>query len=258
MTRLRLPEQAWWTASGPVLILLAWEIGARTGALPARYTSSPSAVLATAWRLLLNGELRHDAGVTLMEFAVGMGAAIAIGIPLGLVAGWYRRVYYAVDPYLAALYATPSLALLPLLVLWFGIGIRSTTALVVVSALFPIVINVMYGVRTVDPALLRMARSFGAGQIRVFREIVLPATVPFLASGLQLGLARGLIGVVVGEMYAARDGGLGYVIAIAGSSLAVDRMFVAVVIVTAAGIFLLGAAGALERRLQHWKPKATG
>jgi NitT/TauT family transport system permease protein len=184
-----------------------------------------------------------------------MSLAIAIGIPLGLVAGWYRHVRYAVDPWLSALYATPTLGLLPLLVLWFGIGIRSTTALVVLSAIFPIVINIMYGVHSVDVRLLRMARSFGAGQMRIFSTIVLPATVPYLVSGLQVGLARGLIGVVIGEMYAARDGGLGYIIAVAGSSLDVNQMFVAVVLVTAAGIAMTGAIRSLEQYLQRWKPK---
>lgn len=253
----RSPEQILWSSGGIVAIVLLWQVGAATGFLPQRYTSSPTAVIATAARLLANGELIHDTSVTLIEFSIGMAAAVSVGIPVGLAAGWYRRFQYALEPYLAALYATPSLALLPLLVLWFGIGIRSTTVLVVISAFFPIVINVMQGVKTVDVALLRMARSFGAGQGRIFREIVLPATVPFLASGLQLGVARGLIGVIVGEMYAASNGGLGYMIAVSGSTLAVDQMFVAVVIVTAIGILLLGATRGFERRLQHWKPRAT-
>ena len=249
-------EQILWSSCGIVAVVVLWQVGAVTGFLPTRYTSSPTAVLAAAARLLASGELIHDTSVTLFEFSVGMAAAVGVGIPIGLAAGWYRRFQYAVEPYLAALYATPSLALLPLLVLWFGIGIRSTTVLVIISAFFPIVINVMQGVKTVDVALLRMARSFGAGQGRVFREIVLPATVPFLASGLQLGVARGLIGVIVGEMYAASNGGLGYMIAVSGSTLAVDQMFVAVVIITAIGILLLGATRMLERRLQHWKPRA--
>ncbi len=254
---LRAYEQYFWKSSGVVLLLLGWEIGTRAGVLPQRYVSQPTAVFETGVQLFATGNLLHDIAVTATELAIGMAMAIGIGIPIGLVAGWYKRVRYALDPYLSALYATPSLGLLPLLVLWFGIGIRSTTALVVISAVFPIVINVMYGVQTVDVRLLRMARSFRAGQLRIFQHIVLPATIPFLVSGLQVGLARGLIGVVVGEMYAARDGGLGYLIAVAGSSLDVNQMFVAVVLVTAAGMIMTGAIRTLEYRLQRWKPKAV-
>lgn len=250
-------EQRLWSASGIVALIVLWQLGVSTGVLPARFVSSPITVVTTAVVMIGKGDLLHDIRVTLTEFLLGMTAAIALGIPVGLVAGWYRRVRYAVEPYLAALYSTPSLALLPLLVLWFGIGIKSTIVLVIISAFFPIVINVMQGVLTVDANFLRMGKSFGARQLRIFTSIVLPATVPFLASGLQLGVARGLIGVIVGEMYAASNGGLGYIISVSGSTMAVDQMFVAVTIITALGIALLGAARAFEQRMQRWKPRAT-
>lgn len=249
-------EQSVWSSAGIIAVLLCWQIGATTGVLPVQYTSSPVRVVWAAGQMIADGSLIRDLWVTLTEFSIGMAAAIAIGIPLGIVTGWYTRVQYALDPYLAALYATPSLALLPLLVLWFGIGIKSNVVLVIISAVFPIVINVVQGVKTVDANLVRMARSFGSGQMRIFREIVLPATVPFIASGLQLGVARGLIGVIVGEMFAS-NGGLGYLITVAGSAMAIDQMFVAVTIITALGIILLGATRSFERRMQHWKPKAT-
>lgn len=257
MSRWRSYEPYVWKWSGVALLLLFWEFGSRSGILPARYVSRPTAVIETGQQMLLHGGLLHDIGVTATELAVGIGLAIAIGIPVGLVGGWYRRARYALDPWLAALYATPTLGLLPLLVLWFGIGIRSTTALVVLSALFPIIINTLVGVQSVDVRLLRMARSFGASQLRIFKVIVLPAIVPYLVSGLQVGLARGLIGVVVGEMYAARDGGLGYIIAVAGSSVDVNQMFVAVVLITAAGMIMTGAIRSLEQWLQRWKPSAV-
>jgi|SoiMethySBSTD1v2_1073268.scaffolds.fasta_scaffold81393_4 NitT/TauT family transport system permease protein len=245
-----------WKSSGVVAVIAFWELGTRAGILPERYISRPTAVVETGLQMLLHGGLMHDIGVTALELAVGMAIAIAIGIPLGLVAGWYRPVRFALDPWLAALYATPTLGLLPLLVLWFGIGMHSTTALVVLSALFPIVINTLVGVQSVDRKLVRMARSFQASELRIFKVILFPATVPYLVSGLQVGLARGLIGVVVGEMYAARDGGLGYLIAVTGSSADVNQMFVAVVLITAAGMIMIGAIRSLEQWLQRWKPSA--
>jgi NitT/TauT family transport system permease protein len=203
-----------------------------------------------------SGTLFNDVVTTMKELSIGLSLAIVLAVPLGLLAGWYRRLQYAVEPYLAALYATPSLALLPLLVLWFGIGIPSTTALVVISSFFPIAINVLYGVKTVDITIIKMARSFNARQSRIFYSVILPACVPFLASGLQLGVARGLIGVIVGEMYAATDGGLGYIISVAGSTGAVDQMFVAVTVITALGIALMTATDILERHFQRWKVSA--
>jgi NitT/TauT family transport system permease protein len=243
-----------WGAAGLVALLVAWELGARTGVVPVQYSSQPTIVLATAARMIGNGQLLQATSVSATELAIGLGLAIVTGIPLGLASGWYRRLNYAVDPYLAALYATPSLTLVPLLVLWFGLGSPSTVALVFVSAFFPLTINLMYGVRTIDPILLKMARSFRASQRRVFSSVVLPGAVPYLVTGLRLALVRGLIAVVVGEIYSSRQGGLGYIIAVAGSSMNVDRMFVAVGVIAAVGVLSMAAIGHLERSLQHWKP----
>ncbi len=249
-------DHVFWSSSFIVVLIAGWEIGARTGYLPVRYTSMPSLILETSFRMTVSGSLLNDIVVTLREFIVGMFVAIVIGIPIGLLAGWYRRFQFAAEPYFAAFYSTPSLALLPLLVLWFGIGNRSTTVLVIISAVFPIIVNVLYGVKTVDPALVKMARSFGARQSRIFYTVILPGIVPFLVSGLQLGVARGLIGVIVGEMYSASDGGLGYLIAVAGATVAVDQMFVGVAVITILGIVLMGSMDLLEKTLQHWKVKA--
>ncbi len=257
--RLGRPSEASvWGGSTLLLLLLAWEEGARAGIIPIQYSSKPSDILLAAGKMIAEGELQAALRVSLLEYALGLSLAILVGIPLGLGAGWYRRLNYVVDPYLTALYATPSLTLLPLLVLWFGIGIRGTSALVFLSAFFPLTINVMHGVKTVDAGLLKMASSFNADRLTVFRTVVLPGTVPFLVSGLRLAVVRGLIGTIVGEMYATKDGGLGFIIAIAGATLSVDRLFVGVIIVASAGVLSMGAIGSLEQRLQHWKPQARG
>jgi ABC-type nitrate/sulfonate/bicarbonate transport system permease component len=249
-------QQRLFGVAGIALIIFAWQLNAIFGWLPVQFVSSPLRVIATGVDMFEHGDLLHDIWVTLSEFFTGEIIAVAIAVPVGLIAGWYRLVRYVVEPYLAGLYATPSLALLPLLVLWCGIGMRSTIVLVVLSAFFPIVLNIMQGIKTVDRHLLRMGKSFGASQFGIFSQIVLPATAPFIASGLQLAVGKGLMGVIVGEMYAS-NGGLGYIISVAGSTLEVDQMFVAVSIITGLGILLIASARAFEHRMQRWKPKAN-
>src|SRR5262249_56537209 len=142
----------------------------------------------------------------------GLGVALgtAAGIRLGLAAGWYRRLSYAVEPFLAVLNATPQVAFLPLIVLWVGTGLGARVLIIFLLALLPIAINAHAAVRTTDPRLVKVAASFGASDWRLFRTVVLPSALPVLLAGLRLAVGRGMIGVVVGEIYgsASRIGAL--------------------------------------------------
>jgi NitT/TauT family transport system permease protein len=241
---------------GPLLLLgVLWEVGARTGALPVLYTSSPSDIIAAAGRMLRSGEILRHLRVSGTEAALGLGLAIAVGIPFGLAAGWVRRLQYVLDPYLAALNATPSVTLIPILALALGMGARATSALIFTAAVVPITMSALYGVRSVNATLLQMARSFDAGQLRTLRVVVLPGTVPFLVGGLRLAMVRGLIALVLGEMYAAPQGGIGSILTFSSASLSVDRMFVAVGLIMLTGVASITAVDAVESRLEHWRPR---
>jgi ABC-type nitrate/sulfonate/bicarbonate transport system permease component len=218
------------------------------------FLSSPTAVARTAIRLFGAGDLWNDLRVSGLEFLLGFVLAIAVGIPMGLAAGWYRRFCFAIEPFLAALNATPRVALLPLIIIWVGIGIWSKVLIVFLGAVIPLCINALAGVRTTDAKLLRVARSFQAARGRLFWTIILPSAVPFILTGLRLGVGRAMVGVVVGELYAA-TAGIGFMITVAGASFQTDKVFVGVAIIALAGLLMIEALARLERRFETWRPK---
>jgi len=139
------------------------------------------------------------------EFFWGFTLAVLFGIPFGIMSGWYKRFFYVTEPFVASLYATPRVSLLPLIIIWVGIGIMSKVVIIFLAAIFPVLINTRDGVKTTPQNLLNAARSFGASHGQMFRTVVLPSTVPFIISGLRLAVGRALIGVFVGELYAATE-----------------------------------------------------
>lgn len=235
-------------------VLLAWEWVAARGLVPLVFISSPTRVAKAAVELAESGGLWNDLRVSGIEFFVGYALSVAVGIPLGIATGWYRRLFYLLDPYISALYATPRVALLPLIIIWVGIGIWSKIVVVFLGAVFPILMNTLAAVRTTDERLLRAARSFGADDLQVFRTIVLPSSVPFILTGLRLGVGRALVGVVVGELYAA-TAGVGFLITVAGASFQTDKVFVGILIIAAAGMLFMEVLTRLERRFEKWRPK---
>ncbi len=202
---------------------------------------------------VVTGEIWPDIGWSSIEFVLGVALALAIGIPLGLAAGWYRRFSYAVEPFLAALNATPQVALLPLLILWVGTGLASRVLIIVLLAVMPIAINAISAVRTADVRLIRVARSFAAGDWLVFRSIVLPGAVPFLLAGVRLAIGRAMIGIVVGEIYGSAAG-IGMMINQAGSRFETDKVFVGVLTIAAAGVAVVEIIRQIEHRVEVWRP----
>src|SRR5579863_2878576 len=218
------------------------------------FFSSPTRIARAAFRMfLVTGEIWKDLGWSSLEFVLGVSLAVVIGLPLGLAAGWYRRFSYAVAPFLAAMNATPQVAFLPLLVLWVGTGLALRVLIIVLLAVLPIAINALAAVRTIDVRLVRVARSFSAGEWLLFRSIILPSAVPFLLAGIRLAVGRGMIGIVVGEIYGSAAG-IGMMINQAGSRFETDSVFVGVLTIAAAGVALVELIRAVERRVEVWRP----
>ena len=187
---------------------------------------------------------------------MGLGLAIVVGIPFGLVTGWYRRLSYAAAPFLTVLNATPQVALLPLLVIWIGTGYAIRIAIIFLLAVLPIAIAAQSAVRTTDARLVRLSASFGASQSQLFRRIILPASLPFLIGGLRLGIGRAMIGIVVGELYGSASG-VGLMINRAGSMFETDTVFVGVLTLIIAGLAITALLRRIERRLDVWRPPAN-
>jgi NitT/TauT family transport system permease protein len=187
------------------------------------------------------------------NFLLGFAGAAIAGVALGILVGWYRRLRLLMDPFVNALYATPRIALIPLIILWFGIGIGSKVFVVFLSAFFPILVNTIAGVKALDHDLLRAARSFCASDRQIFTTVALPGSVPFILTGVRQGVAHGLIGVVVGEMFAGSRG-IGFMIAYGGQTFATDTLFVGVAIIAFAGIILTWLAERLQQRFSQWRP----
>ncbi len=253
-----------------VLFLVFWEGLSRgwwaealrplLGAAAERWTikpifiSSPTRIAQAAYRMfLVTGEIWTDLKWSALEYVLGLALAIAIGIPLGLAAGWYRRFSYAADPFLAGFNATPQIAFLPLIIVWVGTGLAAKVLIIVLLAVLPIAIAAQAAVRTTDARLIVMAKSCGAGEWQLFRSIILPSATPYLLAGLRLAVGRGMIGIVVGEIYGSAVG-VGAMINQAGSRFQTDRVFVGVLTIVAFGLLLSELVRRIERRVETWRP----
>jgi NitT/TauT family transport system permease protein len=241
-----------------MLVFLAfWEAAVAFGWVNPLFTSSPSRIVRTAIDLFADGSIWTDIQVSGLEFLIGYGAAVVIGVPLGILMGWYSRLDAVLDPFVSALYATPRIALLPLVMIWFGIGIMSKVAIVFLGAIFPILVNTITGVRTVNADFVKVARSFGSSDRQMFLTVALPSSVPLLLTGLRLGIGHALIGIVVGEMYGATHG-LGFLIATAGARFQTDKVMVGIIIIAAAGVAMTELLRLIERRFERWRPSVGG
>jgi NitT/TauT family transport system permease protein len=240
-----------------VVFLAFWEAAVGLGWVNPLFTSSPSRIAVTAVQMFADGGILYDLEVSGLEFAVGYGLAVLVGVPLGILMGWYRRLNAVLDPFVSALYATPRIALLPLVMIWFGIGFASKVAIVFLGAVFPILVNTITGVRTIDADFVKVARSFGCNDRQLFLTVALPSSVPLLLSGLRLGLGHALIGIVVGEMYGAAHG-IGFLIATSGARFQTDKVMVGIIIIALTGIVLTEVLRVIERRFERWRPRHAG
>jgi ABC-type nitrate/sulfonate/bicarbonate transport system permease component len=238
-----------------VIFLTIWElVGNVLQLINPMFMSAPSLILSAAVQLFGSGEIYNDLYVSGVELFWGYLLSAIVAVPFGIMVGWYKRASYIFDPFINAMNATPRVALLPLVIIWLGIGILSKVGIIFLGAVFPIMINARDGVKTTPYNLLTAARSFGASEWIVFKSVVFPSTIPFILSGLRLGLGRAIVGVMVGELYAA-TAGIGFMITVAGATFQTDKVFVGVLVFALTGMLGMELLTRVERRFDTWRPK---
>jgi NitT/TauT family transport system permease protein len=231
--------------------LLLWEFVSRVVVANPLFLAAPTQIIDAIVGLVRTGELWRHLSISAAEFALGYLIASALGIAAGLTMAHSAMAKQAMAPWVAGLYATPTIALAPLFILWFGIGIWSKVLIVVLLVFFPVVINTEAGLRTTSERLIEMLRSFGATPSQIFMKVSLPSAVPFILAGLKLGIGRGLIGVVVAELFGSRAG-LGRLISASADGFNMPELFAAVVVLAIAGILMTAGFSWLEQRLVPW------
>ncbi|QQK81122.1 ABC transporter permease [Salicibibacter cibi] len=236
-----------------ISFLLIWEIASYNEWVNPLFISSPIEIGQASIGMIQDPTFWGNMSVSGYQFGVGFLLAMAVGIPMGILSGWNSTVNSLVIPFISALYVTPKVALLPVIIIAFGIGPASKIVIVFLMAFFPIVMSAQKAMNTLDQDLIKAARSFTANDIQIFKTIALPSTVPFLLNGIRLGIGQGLIAVVVGEMFAS-TAGIGYQLTSDGQNLQTDQMFVGVLVITLTGVTLTALLGLIERRFSRWKP----
>jgi NitT/TauT family transport system permease protein len=211
-----------------------------------------SQIGAAWWKLLSSGKLLSNLTMSLATLAAGFFLAVLIGIVIGVLMGRFRAVEHFLDLYVNALMSAPSTAFVPVLILWFGLGVESRIAVVFLFAVFVVIINTMTGVKQVDTVLVEMARSFGAKEREVFFKIMLPAAMPAIMAGVRLGMGRAVKGMVTAEMLLTLTG-IGAMIMQYGSSFATDSLFAVILTILIIAMITMKLVQWLDQRLTGWK-----
>ncbi len=232
--------------------LVVWHVAAVYLVANPLFLAGPLDTIGAVGTMWEDGTLREDLLVSAGEFVKGFGAGLVFGVLLGLLLGTSRRAKDYIDPLINGLYATPIVALAPLFILWFGIGEAKTVLLVFMLVILPIAINTDAGIRATDPQLIEAARSFGASRTQLFTMVRFPTSISFLVAGIRMGIGRGLIGVVVGELFGSQSG-LGYRILVSSQYFQTDALLAGVVIFAVTGVLLVKIFEWLERRVAPWK-----
>jgi len=231
------------------IMLVLWQVvGARID--PILFTT-PIAVAKAAVLMIGSGELWRYLGPSLLVFVYGLALAAVFGITVGLALARYRMLDAAFDMYITFLYSTPTVAIVPLIVLWVGFDTTAKVVILFLFAFFPLAINTYQGVKNVDPGLLDVGRAFRCSERQLWTNIIIPAALPFIVTGLRLAVGRGLIGMVLADLYTAISG-IGYLILRTASTFQIDRMFVPIVTLGLLGVLTTALLRLLERKVAPW------
>jgi NitT/TauT family transport system permease protein len=216
------------------------------------FISKPSLIAAGYVDLIESGDLVHDLAVSAVPFIYGFVAAVVVGVPLGIVMGWRVRVGYALDPLMTVFYASPLVALSPLVVIFFGVGVGGKALIIFFLAVFPFVFNAYAGVRAVDRLLINVVRSLGGSERDLYLKVIFPSVLPYIVAASRIAVGRALIGVLVGEFFAASEG-IGYAISRFGDIFALDRMFACIITVMIIAVVLTEGIRFAERTAFPWR-----
>ena len=235
--------------------LLLWEIAARLLLENELLIPPPSSVLRSFWSLLLNGQLKKHFVATLLEFAYGFSAACIIGVLLGYFMGLYKWFDDIMEPWIATLYSIPIITVVPLIIIWFGIGMISKVIVVFKITAVAIILNTAAGIKTLDPVWLELAKSLRLSGWETTYKIRLPGALPFIVTGMRLGVGRALLGVIVAELMAA-NAGLGYLLRDSSETWDSPKLFVTVVLLAVIGLVSFNLIKRFERRIAPWRQSA--
>src|SRR5262249_24684193 len=235
-----------------VLFFTAWQMIFLIVPLNPLFFTTPAQIAAGFTGLVESGDLLHDLAVSAVPFDLRLLVAVIVGVPLGILMGWRVRVGYALDPLMTVFYASPLVALAPLLVIFFGVGISGKTIIVFTLAVFPFIFNAASGVRVVDRVLINVVRSLGGRERDIYLKILFPSVLPYVVAGARIAVGRALIAVLVGEFFAASEG-IGYAISRFGDIFAIDRMFACILTVMVIAVVLTEGIRWAERAAFPWR-----
>ncbi len=234
------------------LFFAAWQAVFLFVPLDPVFITKPSLIAAGLARIVASGELFDDLGVSAVPFLYGFVGAVLVGVPLGIVMGWRARVGYALDPLMTALYASPLVALAPLVVIFLGVGVAGKAIIIFMLSVFPFIFNTYAGVRTVDRLLINVVRSLGGRERDLYVKVIFPSVLPYVVAGARIAVGRALIGVLVGEFFAASEG-IGYAIARFGDMYALDSMFACILVITVLAVLFTEGIRWAERAAFPWR-----
>lgn len=234
--------------------LLIWEASFRLKLVDPFFVSAPSKVFEEGLKLFTTGKIYPHLLVSTQEFALGFFLSVSLGIFLGFVIGWYKKVYTLFNPLIFAIYSVPHIALFPLIMIWVGLDIWSKVLIIALGAFFPVLITTTQAVKNLDVDYIRLARSFGASDFDLFKTVTLPAAVPYIMTGLRLAVPRALLGMIAGEFFASNKG-LGYLIVNYGATFQTPKLLAVIVIIVVVSVLLTESVAYFEKKLQVWKPE---
>jgi NitT/TauT family transport system permease protein len=216
------------------------------------FISKPDLIATGFFDLLASGAMVQDLLVSAVPFVYGFTAAAVVGVTLGILMGWRLRVGYALDPIMTVFYASPLVALAPLVIVFFGVGVSGKAVIIFVLSVFPFIFNAQAGVRAVDRLLINVVRSLGGTEKDLYLKVIVPSVLPYIVAGARIAVGRGLIGVLVGEFFAASEG-IGYAIARFGDLFALDMMFACILTVMVIAVVFTEGIRWAERTAFPWR-----